>query len=242
VDTEIVNNNNRAAELGLTYFNPANMVTPGITGLNDDNFVNRAVANGIQFVVTDTSVLNSQNNGPNPSPNVGLVNTINSGLYMIPRHANNLFFNVATPEGWTEEYQCIYTGQAPYNTYSYTDILDNISRSFVSDMLKGDMDPQMFHQPNLVAYDGTRSLIGDLYDSTFNLYFNVFTYNQSGVTATWLGGAASSISITVPSGSAVSSAVIPVTGLNTVGAEQYGGQNISHVQVNRGQTVVVPMP
>ena len=34
----------------------------------------------------------------------------------------------------------------------------------IIDMLKGDMDPEMFHQPNLHAYDGTHSILGDLYD------------------------------------------------------------------------------
>jgi hypothetical protein len=199
------------------------------------------------------------NNGPNPSPNVGIVNTINSGLYMVPRHANNLFFNVADPDGWAAEYQCIYTGQAPYSAYTYQQIRDNISDSFVVNMLKGDMDPQMFHQPNLVAYDGTHSLLSDLVDETFSAYASLYklpvlsptlqelaasmqarnTYNQSGVTASLVGN--TSISIMIPSGAPLSSATIPVTGLNSTGAEVYGGQNISHIQVNVGQTVTLPL-
>ena len=42
-------------------------------------------------------------------------------------------------------------------------------------MLMGDMDPQMFHQSNLHAYDGTHSLLGDLYDATFTTYSNCST-------------------------------------------------------------------
>ena len=259
IDSEIQPNNQQAISLGLTYYNPANMVTPGVTGLNDATFVNQAVTDGIKYVVTDTSVLNTPNNGPNPSPNVGLVNTINAGLYMVPRHANNLFFNVSQPDGWTAEYQCIYSGQAPYSTYSYQQILDNISQTFVADMLKGDMDPEMFHQPNLRAYDGTHSLIGDLYDETFTAYQSLFNlpvlsptldqlalsmqardqYNKSGATASLVAG--SSIKVTVPAGAAVTSAAIPVTGLYSAGAEVYGGQNISHVTVNAGQTVTLPV-
>jgi len=39
----------------------------------------------------------------------------------------------------------------------------------------------------------------------------------------------------------VPSAVIPVTGLNSAGAEIYGGQNISHLTVTKGQTVTLPL-
>ena len=261
IDNEILTNNQQAAALGLTYYNPANMVTPGVTGLNDATYVNRAVADGVKYVVTDTSVLNTPNNGPNPSPNVGMVDSINSGLYLVPRHANNLYFNVATPDGWTAEYQCIYSG-TQYSSYNYLNILDNISQSFVANMVKGDMDPQMFHQPNLVAYDGTHSLVGDLYDSTFNLYLSLFklpvlsptldqvgqamqqrnNYNLSGMTASLVnaGSVDASISITVPTGT-VASATIPVTGLSSNGSEVYGGQNISHINVNAGDTIALPL-
>ena len=33
----------------------------------------------------------------NPSPNTGLQSAIQSGMFVIPRRANNLFFNVAGP-------------------------------------------------------------------------------------------------------------------------------------------------
>ena len=261
IDDEILKNNQQAQILGLTYYNPANMVTPGITGLNDASYVNRAVADGVKYVVTDTSVLNTLNNGPNPSPNVGMPDTINDALYLVPRHANNLYFNVATPDGWTSEYQCIYNG-TEYANYNYQNIVDNISQSFVANMLKGDMDPQMFHQPNLVAYDGTHSLLGDLYNATFNLYQSLFklpvlsptldqvgqsmqrrnNYNLSGAKAslTNFGSVDAAVSITVPPGT-VTSATVPVTGLSSNGSELYGGQNISHINVNAGDTVALPL-
>jgi hypothetical protein len=190
-----------------------------------------------------------------------MVDTINSALYLVPRHANNLYFNVATPDGRTAEYQCNYNG-TQYGNYNYQNILDNISQSFVANMVKGDMDPQMFHQPNLVAYDGTHSLIGDLYDSTFNLYLSLFklpvlsptldqvgqamqqrnNYNLSGATARLVnaGSVDASVSITMPTGT-VPSAVVPVTGLSSNGSEVYGGQNISHINVNAGDTVALPL-
>jgi len=182
---------------------------------------------------------------------------------MVPRHANNLFFNVADPDGWAAEYDCIYTGQAPYATYTAEDIKANISQSFIVNMLKGDMDPQMFHQPNLVAYDGTHSLLSDLVDETFTTYASLYklpvlsptlqelaasmqarnNYNLSGVTASIdnANTASATVSVTIPSNSPVTSATIPVTGLNSTGAEVYGGQNISHIQINVGQTQTLPL-
>ncbi len=257
--SEIVRNNSEATLLGLPGYTAASLVTPQISGLNNPDAVNQAVADGVRYVVSDTSVLGQPNNGPNPSPNVGLVNTINSGLYMVPRQATNLFYNVGTPEDWTAEYQCVFAGQAPYDTYTYDDIRHNVSQTLLTNMLKGDMDPLMFHMSNLHAYDGSHSILGDLLDETLNNYTSLLkfpvlsptldqialsmqarnVYNQSGVTASLVAN--TNIEITIPAASPVSWAVIPVTGLNSTGAEVYAGQKISHVSVNQGQTVTMPL-
>src|SRR5205807_1144689 len=188
---------NSVSPIHLTDFNPANLVTPGVTGLND------------------TSV---------PS----------------------------------------YLVQPPYNSFTAPQILDYVSSSFVTNMLMGDIDPEMFHQPNLHDYDGQgHSLLGDTYDQTFTKYERIYklpvvsptldqlgqnmqnrnTYNLSMATAslTGLSGSNLTISITVPATASVPSAIIPITGLYTVGAESYGGQQISHVPVSRGQTITLPV-
>ncbi len=262
IDAEVNPNNAEALALGLTNFVAGNMVTPGVSGLNDTKTPGELVKDGIRTVVSDTSVVGQINNGTNPSPNVGIVNSYATQLYEVPRHANNMFYNVNSPADWVAEYHCIYAGQAPYSTYTYQQIQDYISASFVIDMLKGDMDPEMFHQPNLHAYDGTHSILGDLYDETFNTYFSLYNlpvlspaldvlgqnmknrdaYNRSGVTGSIISGPTSQITISIPAGSAIPTATIPVTGLNSTGAEVYGGQNISHLPVNKGQTIVVPLP
>ena len=260
-DSELLQNNAMAASLGLPGYNPALLVTPAITGLNNPAFINEAVADGVRVIVTDTTVLNTPNNGPNPSPNVGIVNTYNPNLYEVPRHATNLFYNVSTPDDWTAEYHCIYN-QVPYNTYTYQQIVNDVSSTLLYNMLTGDMDPQMFHESNLHNYDGLgHSLLFDVYDQTLNNYLSLYKlpvlsptldvlaqkmqsrnqYNLSGVSASITGGTAPAINITVPSTATVPSAVIPVTGLNSTGAEVYGGQNISHVSVNAGQTVTLPV-
>jgi len=250
----------------LTDFNPANLVTPGVTGLNDTLVPSYLVQDGIRYVVSDTSVLGQANNGPNPSPNVGMVNSYAPSVYEVPRHPNDIFFNAVNWADDQAEFSCIYNNpvQPPFNTFAAPQILDYVSSSFVSNMLIGDIDPQMFHQNNLHDYDGQgHSLLSDAYDQTFSKYERVYNlpvlsptldqlgqnmqnrnaYNLSTATAslTGLPGSNLTISITVPATATVPSATIPVTGLYTVGAESYGGQQISHVPVSRGLTITLPV-
>src|SRR3989440_8176076 len=252
--------------LHLTDFNPANLVTPGVTGLNDTLVPSYLVQDGIRYVVTDTSVIGQANNGPNPSPNVGMVNGYAPSLYEVPRHPNDIFFNAVNWADDQAEFSCIYNNpvQSPYNTFTAPQILDYVSSGFVTHMLIGDMDPEMFHQNNLHDYDGQgHSLLSDSYDQTFAKYERLYklpvvsptldqlgqnmqnrnAYNLSTATAslTSASGSNLTISITVPATASVPSAIIPITGLNSVGAETYGGQHISHVQVSRGQTILLPV-
>ena len=250
----------------LTDFNPANLITPGVTGLNDTLVPSYLVQDGISYVVTDTSVLGQANNGPNPSPNVGIVNSYAPSLYEVPRHPNDIFFNAANWADDQAEFSCIYNNpvQPPFNSFTAPQILDYVSSGFVSNMLMGDMDPEMFHQNNLHDYDGQgHSLLSDAYDQTISKYEHVYNlpvvsptldqlgqnmqnrnaYNLSTATASLTGAQGSNltISITVPATATVPGAIIPVTGLYTVGAESYGGQQISHVQVSRGHTIILPV-
>src|SRR5437762_5351893 len=252
--------------LHLTDFNPANLVTPGVTGLNDTLVPSYLVQDGIRYVVSDTSVLGQANNGPNPSPNVGMVNSYAPSVYEVPRHPNDIFFNAVNWADDQAEFSCIYNNpvQPPFNTFAAPQILDYVSSSFVSNMLIGDIDPQMFHQNNLHDYDGQgHSLLSDAYDQTFSKYERVYNlpvlsptldqlgqnmqnrnaYNLSTATAslTGLAGSNLTISITVPATATVPSATIPVTGPYTVGAESYVGPQISHVPVSRGLTITLPV-
>jgi hypothetical protein len=252
--------------LNFTDFNPANMVSPGVTGLNDSLVPSYLFADGIRYVVTDTSVLTQTNNGPNPSPNVGIVNSFAPGIYEVPRYPNNIYYNAANWADDQAEFHCIYgpepgPAQPPYDTFTAEDILNYTSDVFVVNMLKGDMDPQMFHQPNLHAYNGTNSLLSDVYTQTFAKYKAVYklpvlsltldqlgesmkarnAYNVAAPTGTLIGvgTATPSVSIAVPA--ANPGAVIPVTGLPSAGAELYGGTKISHIQLDQGQSVTLPL-
>ncbi len=193
------------AQLNLTDFNPANIVTPGITGLNDPNVPSYLYNDGIRYAVSDTSVATTtnppNNNGPNPSPNVGIVNSYEPGIYEVPRHPNDVFYNVANWADDQAEFVCIYSyygtppaADPPYNTYDAAQILDFTSSAFVTNMLMGDMDPEMFHQPDLHFSDNypylsiapvpaslagltsphVSSLLTDTYDLTFSKYQSVY--------------------------------------------------------------------
>ena len=201
-------NNSGLSPLFFTDFNPENIVTPGITGLNDANVPTYLYEDGIRYAVSDTSVIGQANNGPNPSPNVGIVNSFAPGIYEIPRHPNDIFYNVANWSDDQAEFRCIYTyyvppnsppgttpaPDPPFNTFNAAQILDFVSSSFVTNMLIGDMDPEMFHQPDLhfsdnyaslsaapvppsltgIASPHVSSLITDTYDQTFAKYEAVY--------------------------------------------------------------------
>jgi hypothetical protein len=210
-------------QLTFTDFNPANMVTPGITGLNDTTGVPGYLnADGIKFVVTDSSVIGQPNNGPNPSPNVGIVNSYAPGIYEVPRYPNDIFYNAANWADDQAEFVCIYSHYVPpgsppgtvpapdppFDTFDAAQILDFTSSIFVTNMLKGDMDPQMFHQPDLHFSDNYTSLsvapvppsltglasphvsalITDAYDQTFSKYKALFNLPVLSPTLDQLGG------------------------------------------------------
>src|SRR5438309_11544255 len=83
-------------------------LTPGVTGLNDTLVPSYLVQDGIRYVVTDTSVIGQANNGPNPSPNVGMVNGYAPSLYEVPRHPNDIFFNAVNWADTQAEFSCFY--------------------------------------------------------------------------------------------------------------------------------------
>jgi hypothetical protein len=208
-------NDGGLSQLNFTDFAPGNIVTPGVTGLNDPNVPAYLYADGIRYAVSDTSVATTtappNNNGPNPSPNVGIVNSYEPGIYEVPRHPNDVFYNVANWADDDAEFVCIYSNYVaptappgtvpapdpPFNTYNAAQVLDFTSTAFLNNMLIGDMDPEMFHQPDLhfsdnyanltnsapsgtipasvTSFLGTAtthvsSLLSDTYDLTFSKY------------------------------------------------------------------------
>ena len=242
---EIVQNNQKAVQLGLTDYSIKSMVTPNITGLENPNFLNAAYDSGIRYLVTDTSISYHRP----PSPNVGIPNWYVPDILMIPRHANNLFYNVSTPSQWEAEYNFIY------NSYwgrdlNYTEILDDQSDLLLRAILKGDVSPQMFHQPNLRDYNGQgNTLLGDLLDAVadkyeyyYNFPFLSPTQDELGETLQWRMDLNASGATTTHNAdgsvtfATVNAAVIPVTGMKTPNAEFYANQWITYVTLKAGET------
>jgi hypothetical protein len=268
--------------LNLTNFNPGNIVTPGVTGLNDPNVPGYLFNDGIRFAVSDTSVAATtnppNNNGPNPSPNVGIVNSYANGIYEVPRYPNDVFYNTANWADDGAEFVCIYSNYVPpgspagtvpvavppYNTFTPAQILDFVSSSFVVNMLKGDMDPEMFHQPDLHFSDNgatlgmtgshISSLISDTYDQTFSKYEALYllpvltptldqmgtlmqnrnSFNLSGVTASILAAGTANAQLTI---TMPTSATVPTAIIPVTGLTTNGGVVGNGYEVYGGQNI-----
>jgi hypothetical protein len=259
--SEITKNNQTANNMALGNYSRMNMVTPQISGLDNPQFIKAAYDAGIRYLVSDTSIPRHRA----ASPNVGLPNWVDARILMIPRHANNLFYNVSTPAEWVSEYNHIYNAYWGRDL-TYTEILNNQAELLLSFLLKGDISPLMFHQPNLRDYNGQgNTLLGDLLDAVADKYEKLYdfpalsptmtnlahrlesraAYNASGVVAT--RNADNTVTLTV-----TKAASIPVTGLVNGGIVSftgtvapvvttagYAGQRITTVTLAAGQSVTI---
>jgi hypothetical protein len=243
---EITRNNQTAASMGFANYDRRALVTPDISGLSNPAAMSAAYDAGVRFLVTDTS----RPGMDNPTPQAGIPNWEEPRILMVPRRPVNLFYNVTTPSEWTNEYNYLYHSYWGRDL-SYSEILGKESDVLLQYLLRGEVDPWMFHQSNLRAYDGVHTLLGDLLDRTLEKYGSLFTlpvhsptliglgewtqnrmrYNAAGVRASFVPSQGT-ITIT-----ASGSAVVPVTGLCSGSSEVYGGQCISHVSLAPGQTV-----
>jgi hypothetical protein len=233
----------------FTNFSNKNLITPDVSGLYNVNAMQAAYDQGVRYVVSDTS----KPDQANPTPNAGIYNAEVPGILEIPRRPVNLYFNATTPTEWLAEDNCLYEPNGKFGTYggvaTYSQLLDRVSGDLLPNMLRGEMDPWMFHVANVRAYDNTHSVLGDLFDRLFTRYQAIFNlpvisatqddlgtrftnrmaFNSAGVSATRTGN---TLSIT-----ARRTATVPVTGLRISGSELYGGQYIAHVHVLAGQTL-----
>jgi len=243
---QINQNNQIAASMGFTNYDPRALVTPDVSGLANPNAMRAAYDAGVRFLVTDTS----QPGMDNPTPQAGIYNSYQPAILMIPRRPVNLFYNVTTPSQWTGEYNSLYHNYWGRDL-SYSEILDKESDVLLQYLLRGEIDPWMFHESNLRAYDNVHSLLGDLLDRTLSKYEGLLVLPVQSMNMTalgeWMGNrmrynAAGVRCSFVPDQGTITltasaAAVVPVTGLCTDGSESYGGQCISHIALSPGQSV-----
>jgi MYXO-CTERM domain-containing protein len=241
----IVLNNQYALGVGLLPYSIENLVTPEISGLDNAEAMRAVFDAGVRQLVSDTSVAGQDN----PSPNAGYWVKNVPGLLAIPRRPSGLSYNVSLPAEWMARY-----GDTHGGVFSYEQILAACSDTLARDLLRGDYDPWMFHQPNVRDIGGGRSLLSDLMDATLDKYAARATFpvvsptmnelarkvkermalDASGVSATIEPGARLTVRVT-------NAATIPITGLCTPSAESYGGRQISHLELAAGQSVTLSL-
>lgn len=248
--TQIARNNTAAQALGFTSYSPAALVTPDVSGLSNPNAMLACANLGVRFVVSDTSVPGQGN----PGPNLGIPNALQPSVFEVPRRPTNLFYNVSNPGEWVAEYNFIYRGFWGRDL-TYPEILDKESDVLVEYLLRGEIDPWMFHEINLRAYDGVHSLLGDLLDATMAKYQAVFALPIASPTFLTLGEtmqrrtgyAAASVQASIIPGPALvisspTNVIVPVTGPHQPTSESYGGQWITWVPVPAGGSVTLALP
>ena len=246
---EITRNNEKATAMGFTNYDRGALVTPDISGLSNPQAMAAAWDAGVRYVVSDTS-----RPGHDTTPQAGVPNFVEPRILMIPRRPVNLYYNVSTPAQWTSEYNSIYRAYWGRNL-TYSEILDKEADVLLQYMLRGEIDPWMFHQANLRAYDGVRTLLGDLLDRVLTKYTRIsnlpirspnqvdlgkfmqerMQYNAGGVRASF---APASRTLTLRASSPV---VVPVTGLCKGTYETYGGQCIARVPIGAGQSITLSL-
>ena len=278
ITSELQRNNQFANRtLKLTRYSKDALVQPNISGLYNPNFYAAASQFGIRYAISDTSrtmlapclVSPCTAKWNNPTPNAGFTSTAAPSLLVIPRYPSNLFYNLSTPAEWVSEYNCYYGPTASCaggalrfwdHDLTYPEILDKESDFLVGYLLKWSLDPLMFHQPNLRAYDGTHSLLSDLLDLTMQKYNRVYNLPIVNLTehdvglkmSDWMGYKASGVKGSLVPCTATAGAslvltspravTVPVTGVRSGGTvEIYGGQNISYVRLAANQTVTIPL-
>lgn len=256
--TQLNNNHQVALKLKFTQYVKDSMIQPEISGLDNPEFFRAAKDFGIRYVLSDTS----QPGWKNPSPNTGFYSTYQPSILIIPRYPTNLYYNVSTPVEWLSEYNHFYGPGGLFPTWdhalTYAEVLDKESEIWLRYLLKFDLNPVMFHQSNLRAYDNKNSLLGDLVNATMTKYNSMYklqirnpsqheagvlmadrmVYNASGVSGRLVLGTTNSISLQT-----TQAVKVPLTGVTYgTSTEVYGGQAISTISLGANGTASVPAP
>lgn len=255
---QLSKNHQVAQKLKFNLYAKDSMIQPEISGLNNPEFLRAAKDFGIRYILSDTS----QPGWKNPSPNTGFYSAYEPSILIIPRYPTNLYYNVSTQVEWVSEYNHFYAPGGLFPTWdralSYAEILDKESEMWLRYLLKFDLNPVMFHQSNLRAYDGKNSLLGDLINVTVGKYNSMYrlpirnpsqhqtgilmaarmAYNASGVTGRLLLGTTNRIALKT-----VNPVKVPLTGISYGNnKEVYGGQTISTISLGANGVATIPAP
>ncbi len=237
--TEILANHAAAVAMNLVNYEPANMVTAVVSGLENADFLDAALDAGIRYLVSDTSRVGWNN----PAPNRGIVNPTQPAIFCIPRRPTNLFYDVSTPDEWISKYNQTYRSYWGRDL-SMAEFVEEEVEMILHYLLTWDLDPLMFHQANLRAYDGTHTLLSHLFDSVLERYNSLYgnvpivclamheigarmsaraAYHAAQLEATWIVGEGLALL-------ADQDIFLPITGIELAGkSEWYAGQPTTHI-------------
>jgi hypothetical protein len=261
---EITQNANAAAKMKLPL-DKLSMVTPGISGLNNPDFMKAAFDTGIRFLVGDTS----RPEGNPTKPNTGIISPLQPAIMIIPRRATNVFYNTYSGRpgvngSLPDEYNYFYgpngmfrlSDGSPFfaKTQTITDIVNRESDYLLMYMLRYEIYPTMWHQSNYVRYDGAKTLFTDVMNAALQKFAKISNlpvlslqqfeignemYDRMGFNA---GGVTATLTPGVNiTFTAQKAAKVPVTGICKGTCSSYGGQNQSKITVPAGGTVQVPL-
>ena len=256
---DITQNIDRGRTLGL-HSDWETMVQPDVSGVNNiagSSAATAAADAGIRYWISDAA----RPGGGNPAFNVGFRVASDRRIYVVPRHATDLFYDDSTPEEWVDEFNHVYgpggtlceTTTCFAAPLTYAEILDHESDTLLHHLLVGDNDPLMFHTPNTHAYDSTHSLLVDLLDATLAKYDALTTtaiasptFRQVGLAQQERGNFDSAaVRATVSADHRVTvyarrGAVVPVTGVRGADAvRDVTGSPVSRLSLAAGQSVTV---
>ena len=264
---EVQRNFDIARQIGIP-FDPVSVVSPGISGLKNANFLRAAADSGVRYLISDLSTAD----GSPSRPNTGVLTSLSPNLVFVPRLATNIFYNATTPlEGTdgseTDEYNYFFgpsgivhlggEGGPPFFAafQTYSQIVERESDALLQLMLRYEPYPCMFHQSNVSSYDGSHSLFTDVIDRTLQKFTDVSALPVLSLTQSdigklleermgWLTSGAHATLIPGESISitAVNATTVPITGVCVQGCDEYGGDKQSRVTVPAGATVTIPLP
>jgi hypothetical protein len=218
---------------------------------------------GVRTVVSDTSRAASDprfaaNPGDNPSFNVGRFSVLDARLYQIPRHPTNVFYDVKDRVDMVDSYNTRFPG----GNVNYEQVLDLNTSWPLLYLLQGDIDPLMFHQANLAAYDSAgHSLYTDWLEALMAKYLPLSKAPVITLTQRAIGDAmkqrgelnacnAAAVIVESTTGrslqlTSTATCTVPVTGIakplnGTV--QSYAGESITSVRMpTGGGTVTIPL-
>jgi hypothetical protein len=268
-EAEVEQNIGVAHKRDLNGFNKSELVTPDVSGLDNLAALQGMYSAGVRYVVSNTSItaaLDPGNPGVNPSFNVGKANPTLSVIYQVPRHPTNVYYNTSTPDAQADEYNHIYASYYGRNL-SYAEMIDADSEFGKFYLLRGDIDPLMFHQPNLANYNagtGTpaQSLYGDWITAAAGKFLALSrapiqtltqrniaqamqargAFNSCGIAATIISTSTGARTLQLHTTGACT---VPVTGLSaaTLGTvETYLGSPLTSIRMNAGSTRSIALP